>query len=100
MYSYHKDFFSYDRSADAWKITLFTGDKIDPRFFSGYSAANENNEVYIFGGYGNQSGNQVVGGQHFYDLYKVNLTAHTIKKCWKIKPPADDFVAANNLIIS
>ncbi|ASU36575.1 Kelch repeat-containing protein [Mucilaginibacter xinganensis] len=99
-YSYYKDFFAYNKAADKWEKVEFTGDKITPRFFSGYSAADENNDVYIFGGYGNQSGNQVVGGQHFYDLYRVNLTTRTIKKCWEIKPPAEDFVAANNLIIS
>jgi two-component SAPR family response regulator len=99
-YSYYKDFFEYNKKADTWDKIPFSGDKIMPRFFSGYSQADENNDVYIFGGYGNQSGNQVVGGQHFYDLYRVNLTTHTIKKCWEIKPPAEDFVAANNLVIS
>lgn len=99
-FKYYKDFFEYNKQTDSWDKVAFTGDKIMPRFFSGFSQANENNDVYIFGGYGNQSGNQVVGGQHFYDLYRVNLTTRTIKKCWEIKPPAVDFVAANNLIIS
>lgn len=99
-YFYYKDFFRYNKHSDTWDKVSFKGDEISPRFFSGYSVANESNEVYIFGGYGNQSGNQVIGGQHFYDLYKVNLTTHTIKKCWQIKPPAEDFVAANNLILS
>ncbi|HEY8930064.1 MAG TPA: kelch repeat-containing protein [Mucilaginibacter sp.] len=99
-FSYYKDFFEYNKTTDTWDKIVFTGDKIMPRFFSGFSKADENNDVYIFGGYGNQSGNQVVGGQHFYDLYRVNLTNHTIKKLWEIKPPAVDFVAANNLIIS
>lgn len=99
-FSYYKDFFAYNKQKDSWDKVAFTGDKIMPRFFSGFSQADENNDVYIFGGYGNQSGNQVVGGQHFYDLYRVNLTTRIIKKCWEIKPPAVDFVAANNLIIS
>ncbi|MDP9082110.1 MAG: hypothetical protein M3O71_32245 [Bacteroidota bacterium] len=99
-YSYYKDFFEYNKATDSWDKIEFAGDKIMPRFFSGFSQADENNDVYIFGGYGNQSGNQVVGGQHFYDLYKVNLTSHTINKCWQINPPSEDFVAANNLIIS
>ncbi|SDE47959.1 Kelch motif-containing protein [Mucilaginibacter pineti] len=99
-FSYYNDFFKYNRATDTWDKISFTGDKINPRFFSGYSQADANNDVYIFGGYGNQSGNQVVGGKHYYDLYRVNLTNHTIKKCWEIKPNGDDFVAANNLIVS
>jgi len=99
-FKYYTDFFEYNKQADSWDKAAFAGDKIMPRFFSGFSQADENNEVYIFGGYGNQSGNQVVGGQHFYDLYRVNLTTRTVKKCWEIKPPEVDFVAANNLILS
>ncbi|MDN5286381.1 MAG: hypothetical protein JWR38_2655 [Mucilaginibacter sp.] len=99
-FAYHRDFFKYNKAADSWDKVAFNGDKIMPRFFSGCSQANEHNEVYIFGGYGNQSGNQIVGGKHFYDLYRVNLTNHTIKKCWEIKPNEEDFVPANNLIVS
>ncbi|WPU93825.1 hypothetical protein SNE25_31385 [Mucilaginibacter sabulilitoris] len=99
-FAYHNDFFRYNRQADNWDKVAFTGDRISPRFFSASSQANDHNEVYIFGGYGNQSGNQIVGGKHFYDLYRVNLTNHTVKKCWEIKPNEEDFVPTNNLIIS
>jgi len=99
-FSYHKDFFKYEQATDKWEKIAFTGDTITPRFFSGSSQADENNDVYIFGGYGNQSGNQIVGGTHFYDLYRVNLTKHTIKKCWEISPNEEPFVSANNLVIS
>jgi two-component SAPR family response regulator len=99
-FSYHKDFFKYQQATDSWENVLFTGDTISPRFFSGSSQADENNEVYIFGGYGNQSGNQIIGGKHFYDLYRINLTTRVIKKCWEISPDEEPFVSANNLIIS
>ncbi|MEO7213114.1 hypothetical protein [Mucilaginibacter sp.] len=99
-FSYHKDFFKYNEDADKWENVAFKGDTIAPRFFSGSSQADEHNEVYIFGGYGNQSGNQIVGGTHYYDLYRVNLTTRTIKKCWEIKPDEEPFVSANNLILS
>jgi two-component SAPR family response regulator len=99
-FSYYNDFFKFDKTTDSWQKVIFTGDTITPRFFSGYSQADDKNEIYIFGGYGNKSGNQIVGGKHYYDLYRVNLTYHTIKKCWEIKPEEIDFVSANNLIIS
>lgn len=99
-FAYHNDFFRLNTQTDNWDKIAFTGDRITPRFFSASSQANGNNEVYIFGGYGNQSGNQIVGGRHFYDLYRVNLTNHTIKKCWEIKPNEEDFVPTNNLIMA
>jgi len=100
LFKYHNDFFKYDTLKNSWQKASFTGARIDPRFFSAYSQANEHNEVYIFGGIGNQSGDQVVGGMHFYDLYRVNLTTHTIKKCWEIKPKEEAFVPANNMVLS
>jgi len=100
LFRYYNDFFKFDTLKNNWQKVVFTGDHIDPRFFSACSAANANNEVYIFGGIGNQSGNQIVGGMHFYDLYRVNLTTHIIKKLWAIKPKEEAFVPANNLILS
>ncbi|WP_186458783.1 bacterial transcriptional activator domain-containing protein [Mucilaginibacter achroorhodeus] len=99
-FSYHNDFLAYNKAADTWETLSFKGDTILPRFFSGSSKANNKNEVYIFGGYGNQSGNQIVGGRHFYDLYKVDLNNRTIKKLWEIDPSGESFVSANNLIVS
>ncbi|MFD0793776.1 hypothetical protein ACFQZX_09110 [Mucilaginibacter litoreus] len=99
-FSYHKDFYKYIEATDTWQKIEFRGDTISPRFFAGSSQADEHNNVYIFGGYGNQSGNQIVGGKHYYDLYRVNLTDRTIKKCWEINPGEEPFVSANNLIIS
>lgn len=99
LYSYYNTFFKYSRSDDQWKQVTFKGDTITPRFFSAVSKVNQNNEVYLFGGYGNESGNQVVGGRQYYDLYRINLQNHTIKKCWVIRPP-EVFVPANNLVLS
>ncbi|MET3501904.1 two-component SAPR family response regulator [Mucilaginibacter rubeus] len=99
-FKYYNNFFKYDKAADTWQQQSFTGDVINPRFFSAASTANQNNDVYIFGGYGNQSGNQVVGGMHYYDLYRINLDKHSIKKLWEIKPDEEAFVPANNLIVS
>jgi DNA-binding SARP family transcriptional activator len=99
-FRYYNDFFKFDTLKQVWQPVVFTGDHIDPRFFSACSIANANNDVYIFGGIGNQSGSQVVGGMHFYDLYRVNLTSRTIKKLWEIKPDEEAFVPANNLVLS
>ncbi len=99
-FKYYNNFFKYDKVTDTWQPQSFTGDVINPRFFSAASTADQNNDIYIFGGYGNQSGNQVVGGMHYYDLYRVNLDKHSIKKLWEIKPDEEAFVPANNLIIS
>jgi len=98
-YTYYNTFYKYNRGKDTWDKVVFKGDTITPRFFSAMGDADKENEIFIFGGYGNESGSQVVGGKQYYDLYRVNLQDHTIKKCWDIHPN-EVFVPANNLILS
>ncbi|MEX8549063.1 MAG: kelch repeat-containing protein [Mucilaginibacter sp.] len=98
-FKYYNSFYKYNSKKDQWKQAYFKGDKINPRFFSATGSADNKDEIFLFGGYGNESGNQIIGGKQFYDLYRVNLRAHTIKKCWNIKPK-ERFVPANNLILS
>ncbi len=99
-YNYHNKFLKYDSVADKWEQVTFTGDKITPRFFAATGYSNKQDELYLFGGYGNESGNQIVGGKQYYDFYRINLKDHTIKKCWEIHPDKEVFVPANNLITS
>jgi DNA-binding SARP family transcriptional activator len=98
-YTYYNAFYVYNTTADSWQRVTFKGDTITPRFFSASGYTGNDNEVYIFGGYGNESGSQIVGGRQYYDLYRVNLQTHTIKKLWTIRPN-EIFVPANNLILS
>ncbi len=100
-YSYHNSFLKYDDTTDQWEKVAFKGDVITPRFFSATGPSDKPNEMFLFGGYGNESGSQVVGGRQYYDLYRIDLTTHTVRKCWTISPPDSGvFVPANNLVLS
>src|SRR6201991_549044 len=82
-YSYHNSFLEYNDSLDKWMNTTFTGYPITPRFFSAIGPADKPDELLLFGGYGNESGKQVVGGRQYYDCYRLDLHTHTVKKCWQ-----------------
>jgi len=100
-YSYHNNFLQYNDSLDKWTNTTFSGDPITPRFFSAIGPSDKPDELLLFGGYGNESGKQVVGGRQYYDCYRLDLYTHRIKKCWQITPPPGEvFVPANNLVLS
>lgn len=99
-YSYHNTFLRYNDSLDKWEKASFKGDTISPRFFSATGQSDRADELFLFGGYGNESGSQVVGGKQYYDFYRINLSSHTIKKCWSTSPDNGVFVPANNLILS
>lgn len=100
-YRYYDKFIKYDPGKDAWEEVPVKGDKIMPRFFSAAGPSDNPDEILLFGGYGNESGNQVVGGRQLYDLYRINLKTHTVKKCWTLHPASGEvFVPANNLVLS
>jgi DNA-binding SARP family transcriptional activator len=100
-YSYYNKFLKYDAGKDNWVVVPFKGDNITPRFFAATGSSDNPDEILLFGGYGNESGNQIVGGKQFYDLYRINMRTHTVKKAWSIHPQNKEvFVPANNLILS
>lgn len=83
---YSKDFYTYDLKTQQWDtLSGFTGDFLSPRYFTSVGYLKKTNSVYIFGGMGNESGEQAVGRTYFYDLYRIDLTTKEISKLWEIK---------------
>jgi DNA-binding SARP family transcriptional activator len=97
---YSKDFFSYDLNKKTWeKLEAFTGDFIPPRYFTSVGYLKETNSIYIFGGMGNESGEQIVGRKYFYDLYKIDLDTKRVSKLWDIKWEKDNVVPVRGMVI-
>lgn len=96
---YNKDFYSFDLSENRWDKLLLEGDIVFPRYFSSMGYNEKNNSLYIFGGMGNESGDQVVGRRYFYDLHKVDLNTKQITKLWEITWDKDNVVPVRSMII-
>lgn len=80
---YNGDFYSYSLDDNKWqKDSLPGGDRLCPRYFTslGYDAYND--VLYVFGGMGNESGEQIVGRHYFYDLHRVDLKAGKNTQLW------------------
>jgi len=73
--------------------------RLFPRFFAAAGTDSENCYAYIFGGMGNESGEQIVGRRYFYDLHRVNLSTGKCDLLWEIVPQGENFVPARNLIV-
>lgn len=100
-YGHHKyknDLRIYDFATRTWKKTQLKGDNPQPRYLSGLGKLDDNH-VLIFGGYGNQTGNQELSPQYFYDLYEVDVETLQSKKLWTLQPPANNFVVANSIVV-
>ena len=80
---YNNNFLAYNAVKDSWDTLRFKGDRISPRFFSSMASSKKGDVLYIYGGVGNDTGDQTVGHNYYDDLYTVNLGNQTIKKCWE-----------------
>lgn len=97
---YSKNFFSYDLNKKEWTtLEGFTGDLISPRYFSSVGYLKKTNSIYVFGGMGNESGEQTVGRKYYYDLHKVDLTTKRASKLWEIQWERDNMVPVRGMVI-
>lgn len=97
---YSKNFCSFDPTLKEWQVIEdFQGDTIFPRYFSSMGYLKKTNSLYIFGGMGNESGEQVVGRKYFYDLHKIDLYSKRITKLWEIPWNTDNVVPVRGMVI-
>ena len=92
-------FNSYDIKNDNWEPVTFTGDIISPRFFAGMTHIGDQN-LLLFGGQGNETGEQSIGKTYYYDCYKINLKTNNIQKLWDVKQENTKMVSARNMVLS
>ena len=98
-FRFTNDFSAYDIEANKWELLKFSGDTIDPRFFSGV-AKFRNNKVLLFGGQGNKNGDQSIGKTYYYDCYTIDFETKKIKKLWEINREGINMVSSRNLVLN
>lgn len=96
---YSKSLFSFDLNTNKWDSLKLKGDKINPRYFSSLGYSKKNNALYVFGGMGNESGEQIVGRKYYYDLHKINLNNNTVSKVWEIPWAKENMVPARDMVV-
>lgn len=94
-------FYLHDGGHHGWyMIDSLAGNRITPRYFVAMGYLEDNNSVYVFGGMGNESGQQTVGRRYFYDLYRVDLTTYKVDKLWELKNQNGNTVPARGMVVT
>ena len=93
------DFNTFNFDTNTWDLYAFKGDTITPRYFSGLTKISKN-EVLLFGGMGNKTGDQSIGKTYYYDCYKVNLQTKTINKLWDNKRENTKMVSSRDMVLT
>ncbi len=97
---YYNDFIEYDIATSRWDTVPFSGDVIPPRLFAAMGMAPDGKSLYVYGGKGNHAGNQDVGVEYYYDLYKINLQKRSKNKLWEQTAPECNRVPTRRMILS
>ena len=95
--SYSNQLYSFNIDSKSWTKNDSVSGNDFPRYF--ISMGHYRNNAYLFGGMGNQSGDQTVGRKYIYDLHKFDLKSNKITKLWEIKWKGKDNVVPVKQII-
>lgn len=89
----------YSVNNKRWEKIKYKGDTFTPRYLAGLGANATGDTVYVIGGYGSASGQQIVNPRNLYDMIRYTIKDRTFKKLFSIDVKNEDFVFANSLVI-
>src|SRR6202790_267693 len=89
----------YSFATRKWETLSTAGDYAPPRYLSALGKDPEGNFVYIVGGYGSQTGDQMLDPRNYYDMFRFNVKERSFKKLYTLKPAENQFTFVNSLVI-
>ncbi|SIN65886.1 kelch repeat-containing protein [Chitinophaga niabensis] len=95
--TYKNKVHTYNFISHKWDSVQVKGDPYTPRYLA--ALGTKGDDVYILGGYGSTTGEQILNPKYLYDLLRFDPKANTIKKIFALDPPKDAFVFANSMVI-
>jgi len=98
-FQYRNIILRYHLSTQKWDTLTPTGDRLVPRYLFALGATAAGDSVYILGGYGSQTGQQILNPQNIYDMMVLDVRHRKLKKLFELQPKSSDFAFANSLVL-
>lgn len=96
-YQYKDSVFRSKVSTGIWEELEVLGDQPAPRYLSASGFLNDT--LYFLGGYGSESGMQMLSPRHYYDLYAFSMEEFRFIKKDSFPKPAENYCLANSMVI-
>lgn len=99
---YNGDFYTFNPDGH-WQKTPADREhdpELHPRFFCSAGVSPDSSYAYIFGGMGNETGEEVVGRRYFYDLHRYDLRTGECRHMWTVDWTGEPSVPARGLIVT
>lgn len=98
-FQYRNIILRYHLSTQNWDTITPTGDRLVPRYLFALGTTASSDSVYILGGYGSQTGQQILNPQNIYDMMVLDVRNKKLKKLFELQPKTSDFAFANSLVL-
>lgn len=95
-FQFRNDIWQYQTDSKQWEL-ISNSSGFAPRYLAALGVAQ--NGAYIIGGYGSNSGQQMLNPRNYYDLWFFNPKDGTIGKLHEFATPEENFVFANSLVV-
>jgi len=89
----------YSLASKKWELILPTGDYFSPRYLAGLGIDPNGHFVYIIGGYGSKTGDQLLNPGNYFDLLRYDVQSNTFKKMYNLASSTSRFTFANGLVL-
>jgi hypothetical protein len=89
----------YSFATKNWDTISTAGDYSPPRYLSALGKDPKNDFVYIIGGYGSQTGDQMLDPRNYYDMFRLNVKDRSVKKLYTLRSAKSQFTFVNSLVI-
>jgi DNA-binding SARP family transcriptional activator len=98
---YKNSVFRYHIPTATWEKIIPSGDTLVPRYLAAAGATERGDSLYIIGGYGSSSGQQILNPRNLYDMLRYDVRTRSVKKLFELSPASasEDFTFANSLVI-
>ncbi|MCR5002958.1 MAG: hypothetical protein K5984_01170 [Bacteroidales bacterium] len=97
---YNGSFYSFSLDDNSWSGPVsIGGDKPWPRYFCSMGRDEKTGNLYLFGGMGNESGDQIVGRQYLYDFFRVDPDTMEAEKLWSLPWEGMNEVPVRSMIL-
>lgn len=98
LHRYYNEILKIDLVKGTWNDLPSDTSVFFPRYLAGLGALNDT--IYILGGYGSKSGNQLVNPQSYFDLIGYSVKNGSIFKKFEIPHLIDDMIVGNKMWIN
>lgn len=96
---YKNSVFRYHIPTRTWEQIIPRGDSVVPRYLAAAGPTVTGDTVYILGGYGSSSGDQILNPRNLYDMMRFDVRTKNFKKLFELGPVPEGFAFANSLVI-